>query len=226
MGYPTLRHPVFTYAAPGLLVLIACLQLWRAHTQNLTPWKGGGFGMFSTVDDPGKRILRTYLITPEGEALALYGTLSVQTLRVKSMPDTETLEQVARDAAADTWVIYPFEEVLDEIASMPEGLKDYLARTPAMERRRRISRRERLLARTDSLEASPDSALIAIDTSAVESYPALIAFAQPRPRPPGVAEPDIEHVRVEVWAMRYDQEGHRAAPELLHQVTRDFSDLD
>ncbi len=213
-----LRHPVFYYAVPALLVLVACLQLWRAHTQHLTPWKGGGFGMFSTVDAPGKRILRTYLVTPEGEALALYGDLSVQKDRVVSMPDAETLEQVARDAAAEAWAIYPLDEVLDQLASLPEDLRTYLARTPAMERRRRLVRQQR----ADSLAAPAASpSLAALDTSAAAEYPARIAFAQPRPRPPGTVEPDIRQVRVEVWGMRYDRDAKRAAPALLQSLTLD-----
>ncbi len=205
----TFRHPVFYYLVPAVLVLVACLQLWRAHTQHLTPWKGGGFGMFSTVDAPGQRILRTYLLTPEGEALALFGTLSVQTLRVTSMPDAETLEQVARDAAGSHWRIYPFEEVLDEIASLPEDLRKYLARTPAMARRRAARRQT-----ADSL-----SAPVALPDTSAADYPARIAFAQSQPPPPGTEQPEILGVRVEVWALRFDQQTDRAAPELLESIT-------
>ncbi len=36
---------------PGaLLVLVACSQIYMAHTGELTPSKGGGFGMFAAVD--------------------------------------------------------------------------------------------------------------------------------------------------------------------------------
>jgi hypothetical protein len=35
---------------PVLLFLVALGQVYLAHTADLTPWKGGGFGMFSTND--------------------------------------------------------------------------------------------------------------------------------------------------------------------------------
>ncbi|MEM8598280.1 MAG: hypothetical protein AAGF99_00025 [Bacteroidota bacterium] len=222
MAPRTLRHPAFYYAVPALLVLIAGWQIYRAHMQYLTPWKGGGFGMFSTVDGPTNRVLRTYLVTPEGEALALYGTLSVQKKRILGMPDDRTLEQIGREAAAEGWAIYPFDEVLDEIASLPEDLRRYLAQTPAMERRRQERRREKALARADSTGEPPDSALIAVDTTALVPYPTRVAFAQPRPRPPGTVEPEILQVRTEVWGMRYDPDRRWATPYLLNSVTLDL----
>ena len=53
---------MFHYLPITLLVLIASLQFVLAHTKDLSPWKGGGFGMFSTVDSPGARKLRVYLV--------------------------------------------------------------------------------------------------------------------------------------------------------------------
>ncbi|HVX57896.1 MAG TPA: hypothetical protein VHA37_09290, partial [Candidatus Saccharimonadales bacterium] len=48
------------------LVLIAGLQFVLATRYGLSAWKGGGFGMFSTVDSPDARFLRIYLITAQG----------------------------------------------------------------------------------------------------------------------------------------------------------------
>ena len=44
--------------APLVLILIACLQIYLTQTQELSRWKGGGFGMFSTLDSPSARFLR------------------------------------------------------------------------------------------------------------------------------------------------------------------------
>lgn len=55
------------WIAPALLCLIAIVQFGFAHLASLSPWKGGGFGMFSTVDSPGARFLRIRLLTAEGE---------------------------------------------------------------------------------------------------------------------------------------------------------------
>ena len=153
------RHPILYYAAPAILVLIAVLQLYRAHTQHLTPWKGGGFGMFSTADAQGNRILRTYLVTPEGEALALRGTFTPQRARVLAMPDTRTLQQIAREMAATKWAVFTFGESLDALSSLPEDLRLYLARSPAMKRKAEAQVRARALADTDRSDVVPaDSA--------------------------------------------------------------------
>ena len=61
--------------APGLLVLVACVQLTLVRTSDLTAWKGGGFGMFSTYDAPTSRALRLVLLTEEGEAVVAFPDL-------------------------------------------------------------------------------------------------------------------------------------------------------
>lgn len=43
------------------LVLVAGLHAYRVWTVRQTPWKGGGFGMFSTVDAESARFLRVTL---------------------------------------------------------------------------------------------------------------------------------------------------------------------
>jgi hypothetical protein len=53
--------------APGLLLALALAQIagWAAY--GLTPWKGGGFGMFATNDHGAFRRVRVIQRTPEGE---------------------------------------------------------------------------------------------------------------------------------------------------------------
>src|SRR5437763_9271930 len=53
--------------APLCLCLVAGLHLVRVWTCRQTPWKGGGFGMFSTVDDESARFVRGYLLTDRGD---------------------------------------------------------------------------------------------------------------------------------------------------------------
>lgn len=54
--------------APAVLVVFALAQVVLAYTHRLTPWKGGGFGMFSTVDELKRRSLRAWLLN-DGEAV-------------------------------------------------------------------------------------------------------------------------------------------------------------
>lgn len=57
--------------APLCLCLVAGLHAWRVARLDQTPWKGGGFGMFSTVDSEAARFLRCYAIAAEGQRVPL-----------------------------------------------------------------------------------------------------------------------------------------------------------
>jgi hypothetical protein len=56
------------WLVPALLVCIACSQIVRAHTGTLSPWKGGGFGMFASMDAPGMRFFTVQALDRDGEA--------------------------------------------------------------------------------------------------------------------------------------------------------------
>jgi hypothetical protein len=47
-----------------LLVIVALHQIWLARTEALSPWSGGGFGMFSTTDAGPTRHLHALLVRP------------------------------------------------------------------------------------------------------------------------------------------------------------------
>ena len=57
------------YAAPILLVLVAVSHAYLVLQHDLSPWKGGGFGMFSTVDKHEARWFRVYLQTDVGSVV-------------------------------------------------------------------------------------------------------------------------------------------------------------
>lgn len=53
---------------PALLLFVVALhQTYLVHAQGLSPWKGGGFGMFSTTDTSQERHLRVRVSGPGGE---------------------------------------------------------------------------------------------------------------------------------------------------------------
>jgi hypothetical protein len=56
-----MRRRAAAAVAPVLLGVVAAVQLWLAHAHDLSPWCGGGFGMFSTVDGWGARHLHAWL---------------------------------------------------------------------------------------------------------------------------------------------------------------------
>lgn len=53
--------------APWLLVALALAQIVGFYAYGLSPWKGGGFGMFSTNDHGGFRSVRVIELAASGE---------------------------------------------------------------------------------------------------------------------------------------------------------------
>src|SRR5690554_3498707 len=104
---------LLTWLAPGLLVVVACIQLALVRTQDLTAWKGGGFGMFSTLDSPSARALRVVLLTTEGEALVLFPSVEVRMARLLNMPDTELLTDLAEQTAREEWLVYTRDQLVE-----------------------------------------------------------------------------------------------------------------
>ncbi|GEM_PF-5137896 len=62
MSQERLKNKVFLgiqyWAIPLLLILVASRQMILAHTVGLSPWHGGGFGMFASIDRDERRIIR------------------------------------------------------------------------------------------------------------------------------------------------------------------------
>jgi hypothetical protein len=93
-----------TYAVPALMSAVALTQFSLAHLHTLSPWKGAGFGMFSTVDSPGARFLRIALITPKGTIpVPLPKELAPLAAQEKTWPTDSRLRQIAQRLSAGTW---------------------------------------------------------------------------------------------------------------------------
>jgi hypothetical protein len=94
---------------PLLLVFVACIQLYRAFSMQQSPWKGGGFGMFSTVDSPGARFLRIRIHTATGEfPVTLPKILQPQGLMARTVPSEANAKQLAVALLKMTWVPQDF----------------------------------------------------------------------------------------------------------------------
>jgi hypothetical protein len=85
---------------PALLVAVALNQLWLAFSADLTPWCGGGFGMFSTNDGRFTRHLHAYGLSP-GLRIELEIPIELEE-RVQAavaLPSDARLRALARDLA-------------------------------------------------------------------------------------------------------------------------------
>ncbi len=58
-------------APPLVLIVVAVVQILLATQGGLSPWKGGGFGMFSSSDGPDSRVVEVTGITRDGESVVL-----------------------------------------------------------------------------------------------------------------------------------------------------------
>ena len=81
----------------ALLLAVACAQVTLARTAGLSPWKGGGFGMFSTTDDAGRRHVRVFVSAPErSEEIAISPSLEDAAARAAVLPTDAELSRLAR----------------------------------------------------------------------------------------------------------------------------------
>jgi hypothetical protein len=97
------RDRLLSLTAPAILLAIAGLQLYQVRVNELAPWKGGGFGMFSTVDGPRRRIVRAYLVDDEGDEMPLRVPKRLERLswEVRSIPTPDRVSNLAQEIAAE-----------------------------------------------------------------------------------------------------------------------------
>jgi hypothetical protein len=79
----------------ALLLAVAGGQLVLANTASLSPWKGGGFGMFASLDARPFRHVRIFVAAPERSE-----ELDVLATSVEILPSDYQLEQLARGVVA------------------------------------------------------------------------------------------------------------------------------
>ena len=82
------------FLPPVLLCLVAFLQVYLVRAHDLSPWKGGGFGMFSTNDDEARRI-EVWVIESEGER-QIDVSRDMRVLRIATFPTDERLIAMGR----------------------------------------------------------------------------------------------------------------------------------
>lgn len=92
------------WLAPICLCLVAAFHLYRVTTAGQTPWKGGGFGMFSTFDAENARFVRAWVTTPEGpRPIELPSELEKRVAELRAAPHQVGLDELAQRLAKRTW---------------------------------------------------------------------------------------------------------------------------
>jgi hypothetical protein len=97
-GMPPARGASWSAALPVVvLVVVAAFQVSLTRAAALTPWKGGGFGMFSTNDHAGQRALRiTVTASERSEEIAISPSLQDAAGRAMMLPGDRQLTRLAR----------------------------------------------------------------------------------------------------------------------------------
>jgi hypothetical protein len=84
-----------------LLVVVALTQISIARLDHLTPWKGGGFGMFATLDHGAFRRLEVVAEGPDrSEELEIPPSLDALAARAATYPAHWLLRRLATQVAA------------------------------------------------------------------------------------------------------------------------------
>lgn len=100
------RRAVIASLPSVLLCLVALHQAYRVAREGLTPWKGGGFGMFSTIDSQAERFVRLFVTTEAGETLAvpIPDEYRRQVDRARLLPWAPAPATLAADLLRQAWV--------------------------------------------------------------------------------------------------------------------------
>jgi hypothetical protein len=84
-----------------LLTIVAIGQIVLAHTTDLSPWKGGGFGMFATIDGTATRHVRLFVRAPDrSEELAIQPSFERAAAKAELFPSYQSLKRLADAVAA------------------------------------------------------------------------------------------------------------------------------
>lgn len=193
-----LPERLLRFLAPALLVVVACVQLVLVRAHDLTAWKGGGFGMFSTFDGVKSRAYRVSVLTDAGEAIVVEPNLRVRRERLLYMPSDGVLQTQADHTAAESWMIFDHDQALAMRELLPEEMRRQIQRAALRRRKAWLS---------DSTAALPDP------------YPSLIAF-QRRSQPVRFTEVEttVRGARVEVWRLVFDPDSRTLSGEVINRA--------
>ena len=198
--------------APGLLLLVAAVHFVLVFSRDLSPWKGGGFGMFSTVDSPGARYLKAYLVFEHGEMqIDIPRRLKREARLVRTLPSVENLDTLAKRLASQTWVRWNYHE--HYLASDPtqDSASDLPLESAALDQSLDSGK-------TDPLGASPDDpALSEEQLRSQGSYPKLRILGRSEPEPPPEQKIQPLGTRIELWKYHFENQSNQLLAERLLQ---------
>lgn len=183
----------------AILVVVALLQIYLTQTANLSPWKGGGFGMFGAIDAPDMRVIQAEGLDQEGNLIQfdVYSALDDRTIRrTRTLPRQSDLEQMAPQFVGQPVVpttiqrqaIYHKLQSNDPNVSAVQDVMPNNGSTPL----------------PNPLNHPLDQPLYRLKTVYDPEVPGAIK--------------NLKAIRLQWWRIRFDQEHHRLWSEPLSSV--------
>lgn len=195
--------------SPLLLCVVASLQIYLAKTKSLSPWKGGGFGMFSTVDSPDARFLRIYLINGSEETpVLLPDNLKFLGRQAQTIPSAQLLSILAQRLAQGAWSPY----------RMTDPVRFYQSQTD--------SRNDTFTGLADPSDAALDngentsSHVVKVLPDGQLVFPKLLRMTE-RGQPAPADTVAFQSVRVELWKYSLDVASAQLQATKYLEVTAD-----
>lgn len=93
--------------APVLLCLVSVVHVYQVEVRGRTPWIGGGFGMFASLESVGSRMVQITLETDRGN-IAVAPPPNAwwdRFMALRVHPNAGTLRRYGEGLAALTWVL-------------------------------------------------------------------------------------------------------------------------
>ena len=91
---------------PAVMLVNVVVQFYNSTQKHTSAWKGGGFGMFSTLDLPRRRLVRCTLITEDKEYIGMLNARAVETAKyLTRFPSPERIVPIASYLAGMRWTI-------------------------------------------------------------------------------------------------------------------------
>lgn len=113
------------WLAPICLCLVAALHCLRVTTAGQTPWKGGGFGMFSTIDSEHSRFVHAYLLTSAGRLpLQIPSEFEKKVAELRAAPDQALAKELAAKLAERNWIDPQAlqQNIAEQLRRQPDGV--------------------------------------------------------------------------------------------------------
>jgi hypothetical protein len=90
------------FIPPLVLVVVALHQIYLSKFELLSPWKGGGFGMFSSTELGIARYTRVFLSAPDrSEELQIPESLLETAQKAATFPSTSLLQRFAENKSTN-----------------------------------------------------------------------------------------------------------------------------